>query len=128
MTTERKKPNEAIVEAGEPLVIPVDTERREPSDEKRQFCDAELTELLDAEPVLCLRLKEALQSGRWAVTIHVKVKDAPPNDLESHEIHKGFPIVDLPSAMQGLCRAMLDAESVRLEGEKARILDSRAWR
>jgi len=104
------------------------TQPETPAIETPKLCDAELVRLLNAEPVLCLRLKEALLGGRWLVTIHRKVKDSPPDDLQSAEIHKDFPAIDAPEAMQGTCRAMLTQAGAEIQRKQGKVRDISAWR
>ena len=91
------------------------------------LCDAELIGLLGAEPILCLQLKEALAGGRWLVTIHRKVKDSPPDDIQGHARWSDFPIVDVTGALQAICRALLADGAAELERQQPRILDIRSW-
>ncbi|HUT11095.1 MAG TPA: hypothetical protein VMY42_11405 [Thermoguttaceae bacterium] len=92
------------------------------------LCDAELIELLGAEPILCLQLKAALAGGRWLVTIHARVKDSPPDDLQAHAVRNDFPIVDVTGALQAICRSILTDGAAELGRQQTRILDSRTWR
>ena len=92
------------------------------------LCNAELIALLGAEPILCLQLKEALAGGRWLVTIHKRVKDSPPDDLQGHAVRNDFPIVDVTGALQAICRSILADGAAELGRQQTRILDSRTWR
>lgn len=92
------------------------------------LCDAELVALLNAEPVLCLQLKAALQSNRWLVTIHHKVKVSPPDDISSTSVDKDFAAVDIADAMQGQCQAILRDKAAELQRAQLKAADSRNWR
>ena len=91
-------------------------------------CDADLVALLEKEPLLCARLKEALVAGRWLITVHRKVRDTPPDDLLAHAMHRDFPLMDLTDSMQGICRQVLTDAASQLEGQQQGVRDSRAWR
>ena len=47
--------------------------------------------LIRNHPPLVKPLLAALQSKRWFITIHGKVKDAPPDDLRHFQMSDGFP-------------------------------------
>jgi hypothetical protein len=87
-----------------------------------------LIPLLEAEPVLALQLCEALEAGRWLVTIHRKVKDTPPNDLESSSTHKNFTLCDVVDAMQGQCRQIVRDEAKRVEWMGRAAEDRTRWK
>lgn len=87
-----------------------------------------LCPLLEAEPVLAAQLREALEGGRWLVTIHRKIKDTPPDDLESSSTHKDFPLRDVVDAMQGQCRKIVRDEAKRVEWAGRAAEDRTRWK
>jgi hypothetical protein len=90
-----------------PTPAPTSTPIRPQNKPDDDRTSTDLAGLLAAEPALAETLQAALASGRWMVTIHRKVRDAPPDDLAGVAFHRNFPVADIPDAMQALCRAVL---------------------
>lgn len=107
---------------------PINSEGPSATPPRVTLCDEEFIALLEAEPGLAIKLREALAGGRWMVTIHQKIKDAPPDDIATFEIHKDFPIVDVAGSMQSICKAVLAEGQAELTRQQGRTMDSRNWR
>ena len=95
---------------------------------KVRFCTDELIALLEAEPLLCMKLTEALIGGRWLITIHRKDRELPPDDLKGWEIHKDFPIGEIATTMQTLCRSVLADAATRLHHHQEQANNPHAWK
>jgi hypothetical protein len=94
----------------------------------RRFCDEELVRLLEAEPVLCHLLREALAGGRWLVTVHRKVKDAPPADLMHGHVIREYPVTEIVNSLQHIAGAILEQEQQKLRAEQGKAGDRNRWR
>jgi hypothetical protein len=83
--------------------------------------------MLEAEPVLCAQLTEALAGGRWLITIHRKVNDCIPDDLKAASTHKDYPLEDLVDSMQGQCRAILRDQTAKIQAQQAKAVEKASW-
>jgi len=100
---------------------------REPPSSDPGILDDELRAKIEANPVLVMALREALDCGRYLVTVHRKVKDSPPDDLLGRSVMLNFPMDAVADSMQGLCRRILADEAKRLEFEQGKVAARAPW-
>lgn len=86
-----------------------------------------LVEGLKANPVLAAAIQEALDCGCYLVTVHRKVKDSPPDDLQSRSVRVHFPVECVVDAMQALCRSILTDDRRDREQGLADMADRNRW-
>jgi hypothetical protein len=90
--------------------------------------DEALRARIAAHPPLVLALREALDGGRYLITVTRKVKDAPPDDLAHREIRVNWPTENTVDALQHISRHILEQERRRIEFEQGAADQKAGWK